>query len=674
MEQDPPRPGHRTDPSLEPQEITRALFEDNPDPLWIYDCETLRFLAVNEAAVREHGYSRAEFLRMTLRDIQPEGELSHLEARVSQLPVRMNRSGPWKHRHRDGTIVEVETRSYLITYQGRKSRVVAFTDVTQQVDMERRLRESEERFRAIFESSPVAIGIAQDKLVRYANPAFLRMYGYDREEEIIGAPVMDHIAPAQRERTAQRLRDRMAGVPLPPIYETVGRRKDGSEFPFQVKVAPIRLPEGNGFMAFETDITEQRQAEEALQRAHEELQKRVRDRTADLTRANAQLTSEIAERIRSEEDLKLFREMVSHATDGISVSDTRGVCIFQNSAHEALVGYSDQDRVGQSPSMYVPEVFPSVLREIDATGFWRGEVVHKTKQGDFRTLECSAFAIRDAEGKVRCYVAIKRDITARIRAEEATQMAVQEKMRAYEDLKRAQAHLIRSEKLASIGMLIAGVAHEVNNPLNIIYGNLELLASPGTWRSAKGRTGPPRRIKSMIKDAFNAAARARGVIEDFRAFARDPRQAERVDLNECLEGTVALVRDHAGHRIRIVKRLGSIPRVKCFLSQVSQVFLNLLKNAVEAIDGRGFVTVKTRVKDNHVIVVVADTGRGIPSEARAKLFEPFFTTKPVGKGMGLGLAISALIVQNHGGRIGFRSRPGRGTMFRIHLPVQAQER
>ncbi len=529
--------------------------------------------------------------------------------------------------------------------------------------------DGEERFRAIFESSPVAIGIACDGIVRYVNAAFLRMYGYDRGEEIVGAPVLDHIAPSHRERTAQRLRDRVAGKPLPPIYETVGRRKDGSEFPFEVKIAPIRLPEGNGFVAFETDITGQKEAEEKLRRSQEELLRRVEERTAELTLANLQLKNEISERIRSEADLKLFREIVAHANDAISVADARGISIFQNVAHEALLGYSNQERAGQSPSMYIPEGFPQVVREMDAKGSWKGVVVHTTKQGESRTLECSAFAIRGGGGDVICYVAIKRDITGRLQAEEATHRAIAEATRAYEDLKRTQAHLIRSEKMASIGMLIAGLAQEINNPLHVIHGNLQLLGSGSTWKSKKPRTNPPPKVKGMIRDALRAAVRARGIMEDFRAFARDTRIAELVDLNQCLKEVLGLLRRELGRRIRVVKTLGPLPLIHCFRNQVSQVFLNVLKNAVEAIPGRGTIKIRTFRKGEKVVVEMADSGRGIPADVRRKLFEPFFTTKPAGKGMGLGLAISALIVHQHHGEIHLSSRVGRGTAFRVHLPI-----
>ncbi|HEX7899420.1 MAG TPA: PAS domain S-box protein, partial [Planctomycetota bacterium] len=280
---------------------------------------------------------------------------------------------------------------------------------------------------------------------------------------------------------------------------------------------------------------------------------------------------------------------------------------------------------------------------------------------DGRVFERYSAPIRSKVGVGYGRIWYFRDVTGRKRTEQELRRAAEETRKAYDDLKQAQAQLIRSEKLASIGILVSGVAHEINNPLNVMYGNLQLL------QEAAGSLAP--RARNMIRDALKAGEHARRIMDDFRGYARDARMAEPVDLNQCLEEAVALMKPGFRRRIKVVKRLGRIPPVRCFRGQMSQVFLNLLKNAAEAVDKRGTVTLRTRHRAGRVIVEVADTGRGMSEEIRAKLFEPFFTTKPVGKGLGLGLSISAVILQNHGGQIRVKSRPGRGSVFLLEIPV-----
>jgi PAS domain S-box-containing protein len=289
---------------------------------------------------------------------------------------------------------------------------------------------------------------------------------------------------------------------------------------------------------------------------------------------------------------------------------------------------------------------------------------------DGRTFDRYSAPVRSREGILYGRVWFFRDVTGRKRTEQELRRAAHETRRAYEDLKQAQAQLIRSEKLASIGMLVSGVAHEINNPLNVIFGNLQLLADASDDLAPRtGAKRGARRFRNMIRDALKAAQHARRVMDDFRGYARDVRTAEPVDLNGCLEEAVALLQRGFARRIKVVKRLGKIPPVRCFRGQMSQVFLNLLKNAVEAIEKRGTITLRTRHRAGRVVIEIADTGRGMAEDVRAKLFEPFFTTKPVGRGLGLGLSISGMILQNHGGHITVKSRPGRGSTFTLEIPA-----
>jgi two-component system NtrC family sensor kinase len=271
---------------------------------------------------------------------------------------------------------------------------------------------------------------------------------------------------------------------------------------------------------------------------------------------------------------------------------------------------------------------------------------------------------------------------------------------AHEARKRAESQLIQSEKLASLGLLVAGVAHEINNPLAFVIGNMAVLArdvrfvqescdlyrrgdqvlSEHAPQLAAAIAAYDARIDlshtvaalgSNLSRSAEGLDRIRQIVLDLRDFARleeAPRKA--VDVNHGVELTVRLVRGKAEKKgVELGVECTVLPPVTCHGAKINQVILNLLVNAIDACEPGGRVEVRTRSVDDGVVIEVTDDGCGIDAGIRTKIFDPFFTTKPVGQGMGLGLAISHSIVQAHGGTIEFESSPGGGTRFRVRLPV-----
>jgi len=397
------------------------------------------------------------------------------------------------------------------------------------------------------------------------------------------------------------------------------------------------------------------------------------------------------ERKRAEETLRFQKSLLESqseaAIDGILVVSREGVMTSFNRRFTQMRDISEdvlRSRTDERALQAVLEKLADPQEFLDRVRYLydhpNDESRDEVHLKDGRTFDRYSAPVKGEHGVLYGRVWYFRDVTCRKQTEENLRRAAAETRRAYEDLKEAQAQLIRSEKLASIGMLVSGVAHEINNPLNVMYGNLQLLAevsdvllplsvAGARSRKVRGIASRVSKFRGMIRDALKAARHAREIVHDFRNFARDTRTAELVDLNECLEEAVTLIQRELRPGVRLQRKLGRIPQVRCLRGQMSQVFLNLLKNAEESIEKKGTVTLRTQKKDGHVVVEVADTGRGMPEEIRRKLFEPFFTTKPVGKGLGLGLSISAMIVQNHNGRITVRSRPGRGSVFRVELPL-----
>jgi signal transduction histidine kinase len=277
---------------------------------------------------------------------------------------------------------------------------------------------------------------------------------------------------------------------------------------------------------------------------------------------------------------------------------------------------------------------------------------------------------------------------------------------AYKQLKASQLQLIQSEKMASLGQMVAGVAHEINTPLGYVKNNIEmmemffdsnralvaasnaladtLLAPNSTEQELQARlaalaelrqqpSGEADDMLRLFADTCFGVDQIGEIVQNLKDFSRlDRATADDVDLNECLDSAVLLARNVLKNRVEVVKQYGALPRISCMPSQLNQVFLNMLSNAAQAIEGAGKILLKTETEEDWLKITVQDTGKGIPAEVLPRIFDPFFTTKPVGQGTGLGLSISYQIVQQHGGDIRVTSQPGKGTRFTVRLPLAAR--
>ena len=268
---------------------------------------------------------------------------------------------------------------------------------------------------------------------------------------------------------------------------------------------------------------------------------------------------------------------------------------------------------------------------------------------------------------------------------------------AYRELQATQMQLIQREKMASVGQLVAGVAHELNNPIGFVYSNVTTLedfvrrlrAMLEVYRSVSLPEAERERVQgewdarkidyalkyldSMIQGIREGAERARKIVRDLRVFARSQDDVwQAVDLHEELESSLTLLNHLLKDRITVQRKFGDLPAVECIRSQIDQVFLNLLANAAQAIVGEGAITIETRAEDGMAVLGIADTGPGIPPDVMGHIFDPFFTTKPVGEGTGLGLSISYEIIKKHRGEIRAESPPGGGAVFTVRIPIIRQ--
>jgi PAS domain S-box-containing protein len=367
-------------------------------------------------------------------------------------------------------------------------------------------------------------------------------------------------------------------------------------------------------------------------------------------------------------------------------------------AFESLIHPEDRDRVKST----IEDYLQGRLAEYDL------EVRLRHKDGSYRWILTRGEALRDSRGIPYRMAGSHTDITARKHAEgllseqnRRLEEAARSERQAHEALKLAQSRLVQSERLAGLGQMVAGVAHEINNPLSFVINNAAILGRDvgdlghlvALYEQADGliaREDPElhariaefrdqveieyllENLAKLLLRSDDGLKRIQQVVKDLRLFARlDEADVKDADLNAGVESSVTIIRGNARREdVMLVLDLGAIPPVPCFPAKINQVILNLLSNAVDACGPGGTVTARTSAEDGWVRVEVADTGGGIDPAIRDRIFDPFFTTKPVGRGTGLGLSISYGIIREHGGTIGVESEPGRGSTFAFRLPTE----
>jgi len=676
--------GERSDGAMtcpSPMEEARRcqwMLEHGPQPFISVDLDR-RIVHVNDAFCKLVGYTREELTGTSILDLtSPDSLEATRSAHERALGQGRTESIVKQYRHKDGRLIPVELLMEAARDdQGRPVGLFGFaTDISQRLRAKEALVESERWVRAIFEGIHDAVLVQdQNGTILDANPAAARLLecGLD---ELIGQS-------AARIDEGGDVRDWLNRQPLEgrTSRETTFRTKRGQSIPVEITSSNIQFDGRMAVLATVRDISERIALE------------RTRRRFAEVQMKSAQ-TLEAKNRALSQSEER-YRRLTEGSLDAIVVADGGGRILLFNPAAEAVFGREAREVIGETLDLLIPSLFQEGRTEdagaeggeSSGPAFNVSAILNRTVELTGRRRDGSEFPIElsfgsvEANGRIE-YVASIRDQTER---------------------QRMRAMLAHTDKLASIGLLSAGVAHEINNPLSYVGNNLAVLqrditgllgmlieaetiskAHPGEFQKfekiSEEIDWPYIRVnlEPMIDRTLEGVRRVANIVQKLRGLARTSRPKwEKTSFDELLENALEMMRGRLKRDgIELVVRNEGVPFIHCVPNDITQVLLNLLINALQAIEADtpadgGRLEITARPVDPWIEIAIKDNGQGIADDDIARLFDPFFTTKPVGEGTGLGLAISHGIITGHGGRIEVESHLHEGTTFRILLP-QAQ--
>ena len=662
------------------EERFRILFEAGPDAYYLSDLKGV-FVDGNRAAEKLTGYSREEligknFLKLSL--------LSPIQvpkaARLLAASALGQASGPaeFKLKRKDGGLVTLEIRTHPVKIGDQNLVLGCARDITERKEAEVALRHSEERFRSVIETAGSAIiGLSHEGLITEWNRQAQHAYGVERAEAM-GKNYMDSFLSRKARPLVEREMENVGAGKAAQNFEHAAESREGGETVMLWNLARWGGgKQGAGFILVGQDITELKQVQQQLKLAHDKLEERVAERTAELSIANARLRREVAERKRAEEALRDAEAELRRVTS--SVSDYLWSATIDAKGRVEYSYYSPvvETVTGRPPEFYMagPErwlstVHPDDRQRVEA-------VVARLRDRAVDTEE--EYRIILPNGKVRWVrdsVSAKRlpDGVLELNGVVSDQT---ERKRAEEEKERAESQLRHSQKLEAVGVLAAGIAHDFNNILSSVFLFTDLAVSS---------LADPEKAEAHLKKVIQSSERARLLVRRILAFSRQGDKGHEavsiaVVVDDALNLLRALLPSTVEIRGRIAPDCGS---VLGDAAQLHQIVMNLATNASHAMgESGGVLTLDLQPVDlddaeaaargavrpgPYVQITVTDTGRGIAPEVLDRIFEPFFTTKQVGEGTGLGLSVVHGIVTRQKGAILAESEQGKGARFVVYLP------
>lgn len=606
------------------EEKYKQLVSITTEAIMLFDAETGQFIEVNKACERLYGYCKEEFLDLKHNDITAELKMS--EGYISKLLRRKLEKSPVRyHKKIDGTLFPVEISTSSFELRGKRVICEVVRDITESEKTEQVLRESEQRFRSIFDNAADGMLLidVESKKFYAGNKVMCQMLGCDPEDinnlGINDIHSQEHLPYVikQFEKQAKKQFALAGDIPV--------KRQNGSVFYADINSFPITLAGKTYLMGFFRDITERKKAEEEIRR----------------------LTS-----------------AVDQSIDGIVIGDLELKLVYVNDAYARMHGYLPEEMIGMPVTKLHSDKqmdeFEGGMNRLKTHGSWEGEIEHTKKDGTCFSTYMSATLLKNGDGKPTGILAVARDIT--------------ESKHKEKELDTYREKMVRAEQLASLGTLSASFAHELTQPLMAIRLSIEnLLEDLGTISC-------PATVMEALKNNVDEVTNAISIVDRFRNFARTSSVdiVSEINLKVVAEKIVRLF-DKTARRAQVTLRLKGMDRLPTVYwneRDIEQLFFALVQNAMQAADGKenSKLVISGTARDKHILLRFSDNCGGIAPENLNRIFQPFFTTKPPGEGTGLGLCIVQRIASQAGGRVRVESKLGKGSTFFVTLPIEGGKR
>jgi two-component system, NtrC family, sensor kinase len=646
------------------------FFETSPVMIWRTDPQG-NFDYFNQQWLDFTGHSaERDSGRGWIENLHQEDKEQILEDLHSAHITQISFESEFRLRNRNGEYRRIQTfgRPFFDEKENYDSHIGYCFDKTERFETEEILRKLS---RAVEQSTSAIVITDTNGTIEYANESFSRMTGY-KLEDLIGADA----GPSGKTGTAPDIFGESWEIVQTEgawCGERISHTCAGTPYWEFATISSITNVDDvtTHFLMELDDITRRKEAERELQKNR-----------AELLRSHEELHSLFTQVAASKREWERTLDCIGDivilvSADGKIRRCNKALQEFTFRSYQEIIGSHWKDFLRSNGLAFPTELPAACELHHESTGRW---------------FFCTSYPFSDNDqNEISGFVLTIHDFTKRKGVSDELE-------RAYGELKATQAKIVQQEKMASIGQLAAGVAHEINNPIGFISSNLgtmrkylEKLAEHIKFITEASNALPDEGYRQLLQDhrkalkidyiltdgreliseSLEGAERVRSIVQNLKSFSRvDESECKAADINECLESTIKIVWNEIKYKANLIRDLGDLPLTRCFPQQLNQVFMNLLVNASQAIEDQGEIRVRTWQEGDSLYASVSDTGCGIPEEVLNRIFEPFFTTKEVGKGTGLGLSITYDIVKKHKGEIFVESLPGTGTTFTIRLPVQ----